>query len=129
MIRLDAIGGSVADAAAQAMQEGNALLADWNADLLIWGEVKKADEELNLWFLDVGEGTLGAPSYSLTEKLSLPADFETDLGAQLVAVAAAQVAPATERPEPTSSSPAAGRGKAQKTDRETAGRHRGRGHR
>ena len=76
---------------------GRALLADWNADLLIWGEVKKADQELNLWFLVRGESTLGAPSYSLTEKLTLPADFEADLGAQVVAVAAAAVAPATEQ--------------------------------
>ena len=97
VVALDAVGGSVADAAAEAMEEGRALLADWNADLLIWGEVKKADQELNLWFLGGRESTLGAPSYSLTEKLTLPEDFETDFGAQLVAVAAAQVAPATEQ--------------------------------
>ena len=45
----------------------------------------------------MAESTLGAPSYSLTEKLTLPENFETDLGAQLVAVAAAQVAPASEQ--------------------------------
>ena len=67
VVRLDAVGGSVGDAAAQALEEGYALLADWNGDLLIWGEVKKADQELNLWFLGGGENTLGAPSYSLTE--------------------------------------------------------------
>ena len=31
VVRLDVVGGSVADAAAQALEEGNALLADWNA--------------------------------------------------------------------------------------------------
>ena len=97
VVRLAAVGGSVAEAATEAMEEGRALLADWNADLLIWGEVKKADQELNLWFLGGRESTLGAPSYSLTEKLTLPEDFESDFGAQLVAVAAASVAPATER--------------------------------
>ena len=97
VVTLAAVEGSVAEAAADAIEEGRALLADWNADLLIWGEVKKADQELNLWFLGRGESTLGAPSYSLTEKLTLPENFETDLGAQLVAVAAAQVAPASER--------------------------------
>ena len=50
-----------------------------------------------LAFLGGRESTLGAPSYSLTEKLTLPEDFATDFGAQLVAVAAAQVAPATEQ--------------------------------
>ena len=97
VVTLDAVEGSVAEAAAEAIEEGRALLADWNADLLIWGEVKKADQELNLWFLGGRESTLGAPSYSLTEKLTLPEDFATDFGAQLVAVAAAQVAPATEQ--------------------------------
>lgn len=97
VVVLDAVGGSVADAAAGTLEEGRALLADWNADLLVWGEVKKADQELNLWFMARGESTLGAPSYSLTEKVTLPEDFKADFGAQLVAVAAAQVAPATEQ--------------------------------
>jgi tetratricopeptide (TPR) repeat protein len=97
VVTLDAIGGSVADAAAQALDEGRALLADWNADLLIWGEVKKADQELSLWFLGGGESTLGAPSYTLTEKLTLPEEFQADLGTQIVAVAAAQVALSTEQ--------------------------------
>jgi hypothetical protein len=51
VVALDAIGGSVADAEAEALAEGRALLEDRNADLLIWGEVKKADQELSLWFL------------------------------------------------------------------------------
>ena len=54
MVTLAAVEGSVAEAAADAIEEGRALLADWNADLLIWGEVKKADQELNLWFLGRG---------------------------------------------------------------------------
>ena len=97
VIRLDAAGGSLADAEAAAREEGRALLEHRNADLLIWGEVKKADRELNLWFLSSGSSTLGAPSYSLTEKLTLPENFRADLGAQLKAVALAQVAPATEQ--------------------------------
>ena len=68
------------------------------ADLLIWGEVKKADQELSLWFLPAAAAAASArPSYSLTEKITLPENFRADLGAQLQAVALAQVAPATEQ--------------------------------
>ena len=97
VVALDVDDGSLADAEVAALEGGRALLADWNADLLIWGEVKKADRELGLWFLASGDSTLGTPSYSLTEKLTLPQDFQADFAAQLVAVAAAQVAPATEQ--------------------------------
>jgi hypothetical protein len=97
VVVLDAVGGSVADAEAEALAEGHALLEGRNADLLIWGEVKKADRELSLWFLSGGSSTLGAPSYSLTEKVTLPEDFQADLGAQLESVALAQIAPATEQ--------------------------------
>ena len=97
VVALDAIGGSVADAEAEVLVEGRALLEARNADLLIWGEVKKADHELSLWFLSGGSSTLGAPSYSLTEKVTLPEDFQADLGAQLEAGALAQIAPATEQ--------------------------------
>ncbi len=96
VVRLNVTGGSLAAAKAAASEEGRALLEARNADLLIWGEVKKADRELNLWFLSSGSSTLGAPSYSLTEKLTLPENFP-DLGAQLQGVALAQVAPATEQ--------------------------------
>jgi hypothetical protein len=82
---------------AAAQEEGRALLARRNADLLIWGEVKKADEEVNLWFLSSGNSSLGTPSYSLTDKVTLPEDFQTDLAAQHEAVAFAQTAPATEQ--------------------------------
>jgi tetratricopeptide (TPR) repeat protein len=93
-------GGSLADAEAEAQKAGQALLNGWNADLLIWGEVKKADQELSLWFSSrEGGSTLGSPSYSLTEKLTLPENFQADLGTQLEAVALAQIAPATEQAE------------------------------
>jgi hypothetical protein len=51
VVTLDATGGSVADAEAEALAYGRDLLERRNADLLIWGEVKKADQELNIWFL------------------------------------------------------------------------------
>jgi hypothetical protein len=97
VVTLNPIGGSLADAEVAALKEGRALLATWNADLLIWGEVKKADRELSLWFFGSGSSTLGTPSYSLTKKLTLPENFEADLAAQLEAVALAQIAPATEQ--------------------------------
>jgi tetratricopeptide (TPR) repeat protein len=97
VVALDAVAGSVAHAEGQALRRGRTLLADWNADLLVWGEVKKADQELSLWFLAGDQSTLGSPSYSLTEKLSLPEKFETDLSSQIIAVAAAGIAPATEQ--------------------------------
>jgi hypothetical protein len=98
IVDFDAMGGSVAEAEVKASVDGRMLLEDWNADLLIWGEVKKADQELSLWFLGRGGGnTLGATSYSLTENLTLPENFEADLGTQLQAVALAQIAPATEQ--------------------------------
>jgi hypothetical protein len=97
VVSLDSGRGSLADSEAAAQSEGRALLKARSADLLIWGEVKKADRELSLWFLSSGSGTLGAPSYSLTEKLTLPENFRADLGAQIQAVALAQVAPATEQ--------------------------------
>jgi tetratricopeptide (TPR) repeat protein len=97
--RVVALGrdGGLSEAEAAAIDRGYRLLERWNADLLVWGEVKKADQELNLWFLNRGGSTLGAPSYSLTEKLTLPEGFSHDLGLQLEAVALAQVAPATEQ--------------------------------
>ena len=98
VVTLNRAGGSIADAEAKAVAHGRGLLSEWNADLLIWGEVKKADKELNLWFLGrEGSGTLGGPSYSVTEKLTLPEGFQLKLGAQLEAVALAQIAPATEQ--------------------------------
>jgi tetratricopeptide (TPR) repeat protein len=79
-------------------RHGRKLLEAHNGDLLIWGEVRAADKELNLWFLHrAGASTLGAPSYSLTEKLSLPEDFNQELGAQLEALALASLSPATEQ--------------------------------
>ena len=96
VVVLDALGVSIADAEAGAQTKGRALLEDWNADLLIWGEVKKADRELGLWFLSAESSTLGGPSYSLTEKVTLPENFHADLGAQIEAVAFAQIAPAVE---------------------------------
>jgi len=98
VVTLDATGGSVADAEAEALAYGRGLLSEWNADLLIWGEVKNADKELSIWFLGrEGTGTLGGPSYSLTEKLTLPEDFRAELSTQLEAIALTQIAPATEQ--------------------------------
>jgi hypothetical protein len=78
VVRLDTASGSLTDAETAALERGRALLESRNADLLIWGEVKKADRELSLWFLSSGGSTLGAPSYSLSEKLTLPENFRAD---------------------------------------------------
>lgn len=74
VVPLDAVGGSGANAEARAIRTGRALLEDWNADLLIWGYVKKANEELILWFLSKGgANTIGlSSSCSLTKNSPCP---------------------------------------------------------
>ena len=76
-------------------QRASTVLADWNADLVIVGMVKKAAETLNLWFVPrSGDGTLdrGDRPYKL-ENVTLGADFHEDLRVQLSATAMAAVAP------------------------------------
>ena len=90
--------GSQTEAQIEAERRGRKLLEEGNGDLLIWGEVRATDKELNLWFLSRGgTSTFGAPSYSLTEKLSLPADFNQDLAAKLELLALASLAFPTEQ--------------------------------
>ena len=96
VVALDGSGGSITEEEAQATKQGHALLDDWNADLLIWGEVRQENSELSLWFLSRERGsTLGRPPYSVSENLTLPVDFREDLAAQLEAVAFAQIVPST----------------------------------
>ena len=75
VVTLDLAGGSLADAEAAAQEQGRALLARSNADLLIWGEVKKADRELSLWFLGSGSSTLGATILFFDREASVTQGF------------------------------------------------------
>ena len=68
VVALGSIDSSMADAEAKALAEGHALLEEQNADILIWGKVNKADEELTVWFLSrEWDTTLPSPSYSTSE--------------------------------------------------------------
>lgn len=90
--------GSQDRAKAEAARRGRDLLERHGADLLVWGEVAKADEVLRLWFLGRQDGaTDPGRNYRLDTETILPIGFVADLGAQIVATALAQVAPATER--------------------------------
>ena len=84
------------------MQEGAAeVLEAWDADLAIFGLVKKSGEVLSLWFVPrTGEGTLGRGDrpYKL-EDVTLGEDFHDDLADQLVAVALAAVVPTVDPDE------------------------------
>jgi hypothetical protein len=88
VVALDIAGRSLASAEAMAADEDRKLLTNWNADLLIWGEVIEQNKELHLWFLSREEGTtLRALAYSLTEKITLPLDFKRDFADQLESIA------------------------------------------
>ena len=72
-----------------------AVLEDWRADLAIVGVVKKPAEVLSLWFVPrAGEGSLhrGDHPYKL-EDVTLGADFDEDLPAQITCAALAAAVP------------------------------------
>jgi tetratricopeptide (TPR) repeat protein len=78
-------------------EQARRLVTDRRGDVLIFGEVAKADERLRLYLLgghDHSETQFR--SYAL-ETAELPKDFGADFNAMLLAVVAAQVAPATEQ--------------------------------
>ncbi|WP_245615523.1 tetratricopeptide repeat protein [Afifella pfennigii] len=73
------------------------LLKAEDGDVLIFGEVAKADERLRLNILGNHAGAEGRHSSYELQKADLPSDFNKDFDAALVALVLAQVAPATER--------------------------------
>jgi tetratricopeptide (TPR) repeat protein len=80
-----------------AEEEGRHWLDEYDADVLIWGEVVKVDQMLRLWFTTSGDQkAAGASRYKLDETI-LPKNFHEDIAIQLVAVALTGVQPATER--------------------------------
>ena len=89
--------GDLASALVKTEETGRDWLAEQNADILIWGEVARADEVLRLRILPPAPIAAGATSYRLTETLELPESYEADLSDVLYAVALASVAPATEK--------------------------------
>jgi hypothetical protein len=91
--------GLQAEAEAEAEKQGQQWLQDRHADLLIWGEVAEANRTLRLWFLSRGEHSLAEPKVYGLQNAELPTDFHEDYGAQIVAVALASIAPATEQAE------------------------------
>ena len=90
--------GDLADGLAAVERRGREWLAAQNADILIWGRVKKPDQVLLLRFLAASESvSSGGKPYPLTqETIELPANFNEDLATALTAVALSAVSPATE---------------------------------
>lgn len=75
------------DARLEAERQGHTLLETHKGQVLVSGEVCRANGELHLWFLYRLEGAyVDKGSYSDTEVLNLPLDFGQDLEAQLAAV-------------------------------------------
>jgi hypothetical protein len=64
--------------------------------VLIWGEVADKNKVLRLRFVTPRDGGAAKP-YSLNEKLELPVDFGSDLGAVLAAQAASAISPVYDR--------------------------------
>ena len=96
ILRLDRLGMTPVDQRVAAEHDGRALLESWNADLLIWGRVRSADQGLALAFLPrMGQRTTGKPYYPLTEH-RVPKGFGKDFAVAMVALAAASASPATE---------------------------------
>jgi hypothetical protein len=84
---------SAARAAAEA--EGQRWLANKKADVLIWGEVGKADQVLRLRIPSKTSPTsTEAKGYRLNRELELPAGFGNELGDALEGLVLASIAPA-----------------------------------
>ena len=87
-----------ADAWSSAMRKrAHAVLANWNADLVVTGCVNKSERAFSLWFVPYeGDGTLYRGDrwpYALEKEVVLGQDFHDDLQAELAAMALAAVAP------------------------------------
>ncbi|HKO08855.1 MAG TPA: tetratricopeptide repeat protein, partial [Alphaproteobacteria bacterium] len=94
-LRLGDVGDSANDQAI-AVRKGQAWLGDRGADVLVWGEVGKADAVLRLRFLTAeGEGG-DAKGHRLGDTLDLPQDFGSDAAEALSGVVLASVLPASE---------------------------------
>ena len=89
--------GDLAGNLAAAARQGRRWLEQQNADILIWGEVAKADQVLRLRFLSRAvEGDDAAKGYVFDEALELPPEFGVDFGQVLYMTALSAVGPATE---------------------------------
>jgi tetratricopeptide (TPR) repeat protein len=79
-----------------AEKKGRDWLTKKHGDVLIWGEVADKNKVLRLRFVTPRDGGAAKP-YSLNEKLELPVDFGSDLGAVLSAQAASAISPIYDR--------------------------------
>ena len=94
-LRVDDVG-DIAEKQTAAVRKGQAWLGDRGADVLVWGEVARADAVLRLRFLTAeGEGG-DAKGYRLGDTLDLPQDFDSDLATVLTGVVLASVLPVSE---------------------------------
>ena len=91
------IGRGERSAALEAAEKkGRDWLYKMHGDVLIWGEAADKNKVLRLRFVTPQDGRSASP-YSLNEKLELPPDFGSDLGAVLAAQAAAAISPVYDR--------------------------------
>ena len=91
------IGRGERSAALEAAEKkGRAWLTKKHGDVLIWGEVADKNKVLRLRFVTPRDGGAAKP-HSLNEKLELPVDFGSDLGAVLAAQAASAISPIYDR--------------------------------
>ena len=79
-----------------AEKKGRDWLTKKHGDVLIWGEVADKNKVLRLRFVTPRDGGAAKP-YSLNEKLELPVDFGSDLGAVLAAQAVTAISPVYDR--------------------------------
>ena len=99
VLQIEPHGNRLSEARIEAEKLGRQWLRKSGADLLIWGDVTKANQGLQLRFTSPEDrGTTDTSRYKLDDTLVLPKDFQEDFAAQLVAVALSSVRPATERP-------------------------------
>jgi len=98
VLRIEPHGNRLSEARIESEKLGRQWLKKSGADLLIWGEVTKADQGLQLRFTSPEDrGTIDTSRYKLDDTLILPKSFHDDFAAQLVAVALSSVRPATEQ--------------------------------
>jgi tetratricopeptide (TPR) repeat protein len=80
----------------EAYAEGRKILRKEKADLLVWGEVNAISNVIRLRFISRSSAVDLPGRFLITDSLSLPTDFTSDLESLLVAVSVAAVTPRSE---------------------------------
>ncbi len=86
-------GGDAEAQRTAAETKGRSWLSRLKGDVLIYGEVAAEDKVLELRVVAAGRDTSGGDRYPLDSKLTLPQNFNNELGAAVAAVALTAAAP------------------------------------